>query len=92
MLYAVFIVLTMLITEIIFGQSSLKSDNPEIKLKGKFLILAFVSWSIGAVLDAALPLNIMTLMLARIILILSAIEFYCGFILPNFVKRIFKKE
>jgi len=90
--YSIFIVLTMLITGFLFGHESLKSDNPELKLKGKLLIIAFVSWAVGAILDAALPLNIITLTIARLILIFSAVTFYCGFILPDFTKRIFLKE
>jgi hypothetical protein len=89
LLWAVFIVLTVLITGVLFGRESMKSDDPEITLKGKFLIVAFVSWAIGAVMDAALPLNIVTLTIARIILISSAIEFYIGFILPKIVKKLF---
>ena len=62
--YSIFIVLTLLITGILFGHESLKSDNLEIKLKGKLLIIAFF----------------------------SAISFYCGFLLPGAVKKIFLKE
>ena len=91
-LYSIFIVLTMLITGILFGRESLKSDDPEIRLKGKLLILAFVLWVVGAIMDAALPLEIITLTLARLILIFSAISFYCGFLLPGVVKKIFLKE
>jgi hypothetical protein len=44
-------------------------------------------------MDAALPLSIITLAAARIILISSAIEFYFGFILPNwFREKIIKEE
>ena len=85
--YSLFIIVTILITGILFGQKALRSEHDEIQLKGKLLILAFVSWTIGAVLDAALPLNLLTLTIARIILISSAIEFYLGFTLPDFIKR-----
>ncbi len=89
LLWAIFIVLTVLVTGLFFGRESMKSEDSEITLKGKFLTVAFVSWAIGAVMDAALPLNIVTLTIARIILISSAIEFYIGFILPKIVKKIF---
>lgn len=90
--YAIFIVITLLITGILFGKESIKAENPEIRLKGYFLIAAFISWSIGAMLDAALPLTIINLTIARLILISSAIEFYCGFILPKFVKNLLIKQ
>ncbi|TXT59202.1 MAG: conserved membrane protein of unknown function [Promethearchaeota archaeon] len=89
--FAVSIILIMLFTGIIFARESLRSNNPELKLKGKFLYAAFFSYTLGAVLDAAIPLNPITLTLARIILISSAIEWYFGFILPEKVKKIFLK-
>ncbi len=92
LIFALFIVITVLITGVLFGLESLKSNDAALKLKGKFLIIAFISWSIGAMMDAALPLNIVTLTIARIILISSAIEFYIGFILPRFIKELFIKE
>ena len=92
LIFALFIVINMLVTGILFGRESLKSKDSIVQLKGKFLIVAFISWCIGAIMDAALPLNIVTLTIARIILISSAIEFYIGFILPRFVKDLFVKE
>lgn len=65
----------LLITGILFGKESLGSKNPEIRLKGYFLIAAFILWSIGAIFDAALPLTVITLTIARLILISSAVEF-----------------
>lgn len=92
LIFALFIVITVLITGVLFGLESLRSKDAAVNLKGKFLIVAFISWSIGAMMDAALPLNIVTLTIARIILISSAIEFYIGFILPRFIKELFIKE
>ena len=92
LIFALFIVVNLLITGILFGRESLRSKDPTLRLKGKFLIVAFISWCIGAIMDAALPLNIVTLTIARIILISSAFEFYIGFILPRFIKELFIKE
>jgi len=92
LLFALFIVINMLVSGVLFGQESLRSKDATIRLKGKFLIVAFISWCIGAIMDAALELNIITLTIARVILISSAIEFYIGFILPHFIKDLFIKE
>ena len=81
----------MLIPGILIARESLKSEDREIKLKGRFLLIAFISWTIGALMDAALDPNIITLTIARLILISSAIEFYCGFLLPERIKKIFLK-
>ncbi|MHA1467605.1 MAG: hypothetical protein ACTSP6_05940, partial [Promethearchaeota archaeon] len=60
---------------------------PEIKLRGKFLMAAFISWTFGAIADAIIPLTVITLPIIRIILITSAIEFYIGFVLPDWIKK-----
>ena len=72
-----------LITGIIFAVKSMKLDDPEVQWKGRFLLLAWISFGIGSILDAALPLNALTLIIIRIILITSAVEFYFGFFLPK---------
>ena len=43
---------TILVTGVTFGLESLKTDSPEIKLKGKMLIVAFISYVSGAALDS----------------------------------------
>jgi len=87
MIYLIFVVLLLLITGILFSRQSLKSETPEIRLKGKLLLSAWVLWAIGAVLDSAIPLFIITLLITRLILITSSILFYIGYILPNFFKK-----
>jgi hypothetical protein len=87
LIYLFFIMGIFVITGIRFGLESLKSTNPEIKLKGKFLIIAFLSFLTGAVLDALLPLHPVWLIITRIILISSAIEYYFGFILPEWIRK-----
>jgi len=89
---------TFVISGLIFGRESLKSKNPEIKLKGKFLVAAFISFGIGAGLDGFKPflfpaasLDII-LLINRIILISSAFEFYLGFVLPDRIKSILLKK
>lgn len=105
-IYLVLFVIILLITGILFARNSLKSSDSDVKLKGKFLLAAFISFCIGAGLDAVtglifsdllgFPLNspIISLfvVIIRSILISSALEFYAGFILPPFVKRLFQKE
>ncbi|TXT60053.1 MAG: conserved membrane protein of unknown function [Promethearchaeota archaeon] len=93
--FAVFYILFCLIAFILGGSvlaiNSLKSDNQSVRLQGKFLFLAFISFFMGALLDAAVILTLFTLFLTRIVLISSAIEFYIGFILPSGVKNLFIK-
>ena len=75
-----------LVSGLAFSWKSIKHDNPEIKLRGKILFIAFISFLIGAllgILDLPVPGNI--------IMITSSIEFYIGYILPDWVKNRFIK-
>jgi hypothetical protein len=73
-----------LISGILIARQSIRSEKPEIKLKGKFLLIAFILFVIGAFADAVLLLTVITLPIIRIILISSSVLFYFGFILPKF--------
>ena len=76
-LYLFSVIIITLITGILFARESLKSDNPEIKLKGKFLFLAFIFFGVGAVLDTITTDSVAFIALSRIILISSSLAFYC---------------
>ena len=87
LLYIVFFVLVLLITGIKFAIETIKLDDPEMKLKGKLLLVAFPSFVIGALLDAIFPTTAITLVIFRLILISSAVEFYLAFIMPDWMKK-----
>lgn len=89
--YQIFLLLIVIITGTLFALNSLKIEDPQIKLRGKLLIIAFYSFVIGAVLDIMSPTSIFILVVARITLISSAIEFYLAFVLPDWMKRTFLK-
>lgn len=83
--------LVLLITGTIFARDSMKSEDEEVSVKGKFLLAAFFTFVIGAILDVFSAFSLWFLIIGRILLIISAFEFYVGFILPNFLKSaIFK--
>ena len=83
------LLIVFLITGTILALESLKSDDPEVKLRGKLLFLAFYSFIIGSILDIFSATSIILLTVARLVLISSAFEFYGGFILPNWMKKRF---
>jgi len=87
--YQIFLVILVLVSGILFARESLKSDTPEIKLKGKLLLAAFLSFVIGSVLEILSGISIAILIIARLLLISSSIEFYGGFILPRWVEKLF---
>ena len=92
-IYLLISIVLLLITGFIFSRKSLKSDNKDLKLKGWFLIIAFILFTIGTVIDVIgtdAPTEI-TIFLARTFVILSSICFYIGFTLPKFIKELFIK-
>jgi hypothetical protein len=91
MLTFLIIILT---TGLLFARESVKAESQEIKTKGRLIAFAIVSFSIAAAIDAIILLLNLFLFLQlinRIILISSAIAFYGGFLLPEWMKKIFIK-
>ncbi len=80
-------VLIVVISGFLFANLSLKSKDPEVKLKGKLLIIAYITFLFGTILDSAIPLNEITIIITRLILISSAIFWYGGFLLPRWMKK-----
>ncbi len=81
-LYFIPLILTIIITGFLLSFEPLKSDSPEIKLKGKFLLIAFILFTIGEIIDLILDVPI-----TRIILMISSIAFYFGWIMPEKMKK-----
>lgn len=79
----IFAIFSFLITGILFARESLRSSDPKILWKGRFLLLAFISFTISALYESIAPLTPLSLVLIRILLISSAIEYYFGFFLPD---------
>ena len=99
--YLLIVILIMLLTGWKFTQNSIKSEDRDVKLKGKLLRAAFITFSLAAILDSLLgmifsdptdPLLAVMVVITRVLLIISAIEFYGGFILPKWIKAIFSKN
>ena len=84
--------LIILPTGVMFGKESLKSSNPEVRMKGKFLILAFFSFCIGASVDVLISSTPATLTIARVLLVIAAFGFLGGFIPPDWMKKLLIKE
>ena len=91
-MYLLSVLILALITGVLFARKSLRSEKPEIKLRGKFLLAAFISFVIGGILDTIITANFVALLITRIILISSSIEFYYGFILPEWMKKRFLRQ
>ena len=95
--------LILFVTGFKFARKSVKSENKEVRLKGKLLQFAFIAFTIAALLEktarsiligtifadpTVLLLSVM-LVVVRILLISSALAFYGGFLLPRWMREIF---
>ena len=99
--FLICVIFAMLISGVIFAQRSIKVEDREVRLKGKLLRAAFITFTVGAILDSLLgtifedpadPFLAVMVVVVRILLIISAIEFYGGFLLPRWMKDIFMKK
>ncbi len=91
--YDLFSMVLFLITGISFALFYLKSTLRENRLKGYFLLIAFITFIIGALLDLInYPVDPTTLVAARLILITSGFEFFIGFVMPHWIKLIFVRS
>jgi len=100
-IFLMIVIVILLVTGLNFAQKSVKSEDRDVRLKGKLLRAAFITFTIAAVLDSLLgtifevptdPLLAIMVVITRILLIISALEFYGGFILPKWMHTIFTKK
>mgnify|MGYP006279997015 CR=1 FL=1 len=90
--YFITVILIFLITGIIFALKAIRVGDPKVKLKGKLILIAVLLYVFGGILDGAIAIEIIALFTSRIMLALSAVMFYSGFVLPTWLKKIFLKE
>ena len=91
--FRIFGLIVVLITGILFGRESMKSDNLVIKWKGRFLAIGIITFVVAAILDVILILNPLELIIVRGLLILSAFEYYLGFFFSErLTNLLFKKR
>ena len=91
-IFRVFAIFVVLITGILFARESMKSEDPSIQWKGRFFLIGMISFAVGAFLDAVLTFTPLELVLVRLLLISSSIEYYLGFFLPDSItNRLIKK-
>ncbi len=92
----VFLAFSLLVSTITgndFSIASLKiKDNPVTLWKGRFLILSFNFFAIGAIGDGFLPLTPPTLIIFRLFMMLSSTFYYLGFMLPKWLRKLLKLE
>jgi len=92
LIYLLFINFTVAITGLLFARDSLKSDEREVRFKGKILIIAFLTYPICGLIDGGLELNEIGVIIIRSLLMFEAVIFYIRFFVPRFIRKLFKIE
>ena len=90
-LYLLIMAIIMISLGFSLGFRSLKSDNKRIRLKGKLIISSFLLACFAYALEIFVPV-IAIIILARILVMFTAILFYGGYILPKWMEKLFLKE
>jgi len=86
-IYLMYILLLFIITGLIFALKTMKIGDKISKLRGNFLLIAILLYLVGAILEI-----IITFPVNRILILLSAVAFYIGFIMPDSIKNKFIKS
>jgi len=92
LIFLAFSLLVSTITGNEFALNSLKNEEKLIKWKGRFLVLSFNFFAIGAIGDGFLELTPITLIIFRVFMVLSSTFYYLGFILPKWMRKLLKIE
>jgi hypothetical protein len=85
--FLLFSVLLIVITTILFTQQSLKSDDPKIRWKGKFILIGTILFLIAGTIGIIIPDSFFQIILTRTIYIISSIASYIGWLLPKRVAK-----
>lgn len=86
-IFLVSLLAVIMITGTFFCLASLKSKNPENRLKGKILAYGYYIFLIGVILEEFGKQYLLLLMIGKTVLIISTVQFYIGFIMPKWVQR-----
>jgi hypothetical protein len=91
-IYLIISIALFLITGILFARESLKADKRELNLRGWFLLTAFITFTVGTLIDIIPELTEVTIVIARLFVIVGAFSFYLGFTMPQFIKNLLIKQ
>ncbi len=86
----ILVLIYVLITGFKFALETLKFESREFKIKGRLMIFGFTLLGIGAPLDATISFTHEMLVVTRTLIMIGLMLLYCGFFMPNWMKKIFK--
>ncbi len=83
LIFALFAIIVAFSTGVIFAKVSMNSKDVNVRWKGRFLLIAFLFFTIAAALDSFSWEELLIISIIRSLLILSSIFYYFGFFLPK---------
>jgi len=90
-IFLLFCLVIMTILGFWMAKQAMKSAYRKIRLKGKLLLTSFILFAFSAVLEIMIPI-ITVIIIARILVVICALLFYGGFVLPSWMERIFLRK
>ncbi len=90
-LFLLYCLVMMTILGFWMANQAMKSADRKIRLKGKLLLSSFILFAISAILEIMIPI-IPIIVLARILVVICALLFYGGFVLPTWMERILLRK
>ena len=85
-IYSLFAFISIFVVFSTFFMHCQKSEDPKIRWQGRFILIFLISYISALLLEYNATTSII-LILVRLLLISSAVEFYLGFFLPEWVAR-----
>jgi len=83
--YLLGVVTYILFTGLAFGIETIRTGQPEFKLKGRLMIIGFTLFVVSAALDAMISINPEMLLITRSSVMFSIIILYFGFLMPKWL-------
>ncbi|MHA1196178.1 MAG: hypothetical protein ACTSRH_07980 [Promethearchaeota archaeon] len=90
--FSIFAIIVAVITGLFLASHLIKSTDQRTKIRGFFLLSAFLLLTAGAALDSFSWTNLIIIAIIRTLLILSSIAYYFGFFLPERIAKLIIKE
>ncbi|TXT65966.1 MAG: conserved membrane protein of unknown function [Promethearchaeota archaeon] len=90
--FTILAIIIALIMGFLLSFEALGSSDVKIKWKGRFLLIAFILFTLGAILDSFSWTEFSIIFLIRTLLIISVVSYYFGFFLPESIARLLIKD
>ncbi|MBN1800259.1 MAG: hypothetical protein JW891_02065 [Candidatus Lokiarchaeota archaeon] len=72
-----------------FARNTMELEGKRYKIQGIFMLLGWTSYCVSSAIDASFQLNEVALVPIRVIVSLSGLFFYIGFIFPVWIRKLF---